>query len=158
MKRILLVTAVILGIGAWVVIPNLLIAMDRSRQKRTMADIRAVATAWEARSEITKSYWDFRVSANGKMPAQVRISPSELESVLAPTYIKTLPHTDGWGHEFQFAISDFDESGHAGSYTIRALGSDGRPDRMAARGATTKLTDDIVYSDGAYIQYPEGIS
>ena len=43
-----LVVVAIVGILAAIAIPNLLTAMQRSKQKRTMADIRTVATAAEA--------------------------------------------------------------------------------------------------------------
>ena len=46
----LLIVVAIIGILAAIAIPNLLTAMQRSKQKRTMADMRSVATAWEARA------------------------------------------------------------------------------------------------------------
>ncbi|HMC21457.1 MAG TPA: prepilin-type N-terminal cleavage/methylation domain-containing protein, partial [Thermoanaerobaculia bacterium] len=45
----LLIVVAIIGILAAIAIPNLLTAMQRSKQKRTMADMRTIATAWEAR-------------------------------------------------------------------------------------------------------------
>ena len=46
----LLIVVAIIGILAAIAIPNLLTAMQRSKQKRTMADMRTIATAWEARA------------------------------------------------------------------------------------------------------------
>ena len=46
----LLIVVAIIGILAAIAIPNLLTAMQRAKQKRTMADIRTIATAWEARA------------------------------------------------------------------------------------------------------------
>src|SRR5712691_939044 len=43
----LLIVVAIIGIIAAIAIPNLLNAIDRSKQKRTMADIRSVGTACE---------------------------------------------------------------------------------------------------------------
>lgn len=43
----------VIGILAAIAIPNLLTAMQRSRQKRTMADIRALATKIEAQGTTT---------------------------------------------------------------------------------------------------------
>jgi general secretion pathway protein G len=43
----LLIVVAIIGILAAITIPNLLNALDRSKQKRTMADIRYVGTAVE---------------------------------------------------------------------------------------------------------------
>ena len=44
----LLIVVAIIGIIAAIAIPNLLNAIDRGKQKRTMADIRSVGTAVEA--------------------------------------------------------------------------------------------------------------
>lgn len=113
-----------------------------------MADIRSVATAWEARATDMNSY-DVR-SADKK-----RITSAELARVLEPTYIRQFPRTDGWGNEFQFVVSDFEE-GRASRYSIRALGSDGRPDRnLSLSGITNDVADDIVFSNGSFIRYPE---
>ena len=46
----LLIVVAIIGIIAAIVIPNLLNAVDRSKQKRTMADMRSVGTACESYS------------------------------------------------------------------------------------------------------------
>src|SRR5437660_10789719 len=52
----LLIVVAIIGILAAIAIPNLLTAMQRSKQKRTMADMRTIATAWEARATDLNKY------------------------------------------------------------------------------------------------------
>src|SRR4030095_4136755 len=52
----LLIVVAIIGILAALAIPNLLTAMQRSKQKRTMADVRTIATAWEARATDLNKY------------------------------------------------------------------------------------------------------
>jgi len=52
----LLIVVAIIGILAAIAIPNLLTAMQRSKQKRTMADMRTIATAWEARATDVNKY------------------------------------------------------------------------------------------------------
>src|SRR5881394_65381 len=52
----LLIVVAIIGILAAIAIPNLLTAMQRSKQKRTMADMRTMATAWEARATDVNRY------------------------------------------------------------------------------------------------------
>ena len=52
----LLIVVAIIGILAAIAIPNLLTAMQRSRQKRTMADMRTIATGWEARATDVNGY------------------------------------------------------------------------------------------------------
>jgi general secretion pathway protein G len=53
--EILIVIAVI-AILAAIAIANYVTGLQRARQKRTMADIRTIASAWEARATETKGY------------------------------------------------------------------------------------------------------
>ena len=89
----LIVVAVLLGgmmfcgiIGA-IAIPNLLNAIDRGKQKRTMADIRSVAMAIE----------NFE-AANGAYPVAADVE--SLRSLLEGAHIRTIP-PDGWGNPIQ---------------------------------------------------------
>ena len=50
------IVVAIIGILAGIAIPNLLTAMQRSKQKRTMADMRTIAAAWEARTTDVNRY------------------------------------------------------------------------------------------------------
>src|SRR6185503_5899530 len=89
----LLIVVAIIGILAAIAIPNLLTAMQRSKQKRTMADMRSIATAWEARATDTNSYNAAGVTF---------IAPSEaitanVKGWLMSTYIKVTPEKDAWG-------------------------------------------------------------
>src|SRR3989442_2085943 len=52
----LVIVVAIIGILAAIAIPNLLTAMQRARQKRSMADMRTIATAWESRATETNNY------------------------------------------------------------------------------------------------------
>ena len=152
-SKLALITGIFIALIASIAIPNFLKERDRSLQKRTMADIRSIATAWEARATDTNSY-DLESAAiphNGRKA----VTTAEMAHVLEPTYIRHFPRTDGWGNEFRFLVSNFEE-GRAGTYTIRALGSDGRPDRdLNLSGITKNLADDVVFSNGSFIRYPE---
>src|ERR1700680_978678 len=88
----LLIVVAIIGILAAIAIPNLLTAMQRSKQKRTMADIRTIATAWEARATDVNRY-----NASGLTLPAIDVSAGELTTYLTPTYVKNLPAKDGWG-------------------------------------------------------------
>src|SRR5256886_7734845 len=91
-----------IGILAAIAIPNLLTAMQRSKQKRTMVDMRSVATAWEARATDTNRY-----NAAGAITAITTCSSAftagTLTGALSPTYIKLLPLHDAWGNAFKFS-------------------------------------------------------
>jgi general secretion pathway protein G len=146
----LLIVVAIIGILAAIAIPNLLTAMQRSKQKRSMADIRTIATAWEARATDANSY-----SAAGattfSFPATT--SYATLSGRLAPTYIKSLPANDGWGNPYGFGN---DSAGQV--YGIRSSGKDGSMDSTTYTvGPTTQFNNDIVYSNGSFVRYPEGI-
>src|SRR5438876_9253063 len=83
----LLVVVAIVGIIAAIAIPNLLNAVDRSKQKRSMADMRTIGTALEAYATDQNFY---PVS-----PTQIAIQPA-VATALQPTYTQAVPLTDGW--------------------------------------------------------------
>ncbi|HEX3577723.1 MAG TPA: prepilin-type N-terminal cleavage/methylation domain-containing protein, partial [Thermoanaerobaculia bacterium] len=93
----LLIVVAIIGILAAIAIPNLLTAMQRAKQKRSMADMRTIATAWEARATDVNKY----NAAGAFVPTSV-VAPSVMTSRLSPTYIKSMPVNDGWGNAWVF--------------------------------------------------------
>src|SRR4051812_6648438 len=96
----LLIVVAIIGILAAIAIPNLLTAMQRSKQKRTMADMRTIATAWEARATDTNTY--LVAGASFTWPGSAA-SYGALSGQLSPTYIKAVPQKDGWSRNYDFA-------------------------------------------------------
>src|SRR5438477_536874 len=52
----LLVVVAIIGIIAAIAIPNLLYAVQRAKQRRTMLDMKNIAMAWEARNTELSRY------------------------------------------------------------------------------------------------------
>src|SRR5438445_1285753 len=89
----LLIVVAIIGILAAIAIPNLLTAISRARQKRSMVDIRNLATAWEARNLDVARYNAAGAGVNG---ADKVVVLSDLQGALSPTYIKEMPMFDGW--------------------------------------------------------------
>jgi type II secretion system protein G len=153
----LLIVVAIIGILAAIAIPNLLTAMQRAKQKRTMADMRSIATAWEARATDVNRY-----NAAGITAGQAQsVDAGLLSGALTPTYIKNLPRNDGWGKAYEFGTDVAFANGTgpaAQQYGIQSAGRDGT---MVAAGspvgATTNFDCDIVYSNGSFTQYPEGV-
>jgi len=144
----LLIVVAIIGILAAIAIPNLLTAMQRAKQKRSMADMRTIATAWEARATDVNKY-----SAAGAFLPSVAVTEATMDTILAPTYIKAMVANDGWGHGWAFAV---DATGT--QYSITSYGRDGVAGTTpTAITTTTNFDCDIVYSQGQFIQYPEGI-
>ena len=86
----LLIVVAIIGIIAAIAIPNLLNAIDRGKQKRTMADLRSIGTAVEAYSIDNNVY-------------PVVATMALLEAEIGPLYIRTAPTKDGWSRTFTVA-------------------------------------------------------
>ena len=150
----LLIVVAIIGILAAIAIPNLLTAMQRSKQKRTMADMRTIATAWEARATDVNKY---NAAGAVSLPS-VTLSKSTMTTILSPTYIKSLPPRDGWGNDWEYrADRDFGTSTAAQQYAIMSYGKDGIKETAPVGSSTTNFDCDIIYSQGGFLQYPEGV-
>ncbi|HEX9405934.1 MAG TPA: prepilin-type N-terminal cleavage/methylation domain-containing protein [Thermoanaerobaculia bacterium] len=150
----LLIVVAIIGILAAIAIPNLLTAMQRSKQKRTMADMRTIATAWEARATDVNHY-----NAAGVTFPTTNVTIDNLNSFLAPTYVKTFPMKDGWGTNWGLGVDQTwgNAAAPAQVYAIISYGKDAVNQSTAVGGATTNFDCDIVYSNGTFLQYPEGV-
>lgn len=139
----LLVVVAIIAVLAAIAIANYLNALQRARQKRTMADIRSIAQAWEQRAAETRSY----TSAGYTFPAAMTYA--EVSAMLVPQYMRKMPVYDAWGVPLEFGAQ-----GRA--YAIRSAGRDGQFDGDAYEsGSTTDPDCDIVYANGNFVQYPE---
>ncbi len=131
----LLIVVAIIGIIAAIAIPNLLNAINRSKQKRTMADMRSISTAIESYAIDNAAY-----------PAAS--SPATLAASIEPAYIKTLPLVDGWGRSYTIDSTPV-------QYTVWSGGSDGGSLNYFG-GPTSSIRDSIVFSGGVFVQWPEG--
>jgi general secretion pathway protein G len=141
----LLIVVAIIGIIAAIAIPNLLNAINRGRQKRSMADIRTIGTATEAYAVDMAFYPTFTAGA---------IADSVFETFLEPTYVKAVPREDGWRTSFY-------GSSQSRFYSLASAARD----KLLSSGdltgyssvVTSSMDCDIVYSNGSFIQYPEGV-
>ena len=141
----LLIVVAIIGIIAAIAIPNLLNAINRGRQKRSMADLRTVGTAVEAYA-VDMAFYPTAVSG-----------PFDTDwfGYLEPTYVKTVPRADGWR-------TSFNKISESRFYTLGSAARDRVFENNLAwddyNGRTTQSMDcDIVYSNGSFMSYPEGI-
>lgn len=139
----------IIGILSAIAIPNLLTAMQRSKQKRTMADIRSIATAVEA----------YGADNNGYPQAT---SIETLEPLIRPKYIAAMPNNDGWGHPMMYFCYET-KDGRCTGYVLGSGGKDGMFEHSNPRdyvdsppGGTSNFNADLIYANGRFIEYPEG--
>jgi hypothetical protein len=71
---------------------------------------------------------------------------------LEPTYVKTVPREDGWRTPFYaVSVSRF--------YTLGSAARDKQIGALDSYGPniTSDMDCDIVYSNGSFVQYPEGV-
>ncbi len=137
----LLIVVAIIGIIAAIAIPNLLNAIDRGKQKRTMADIRSVGTAVESYA-VDVNYYPIYTS-------ETDVSGG-VEGQIEPVYIRTAPLVDGWQNNLTFQS---DTTGSA--YTVLSPAKDGVKGTNTG-GATGDFDCDIVFQSGGFFQWPEG--
>lgn len=157
----LLIVVAIIGIIAAILIPNLLDALQKAKQKRTVGDIRDVGAAWfswltdqvgaAAAGSTTKTY---------SLPGS-SVSGDVLLQTLYPNdnmfYIQEVPNTDGWGNDVEYWYS-----GNPLTAQVMAIRSPGRNDVFMGNTYTmgpflaSDYDQDIVWADGFFVAYPAG--
>ncbi|MGH9398810.1 MAG: type II secretion system protein, partial [Thermoanaerobaculia bacterium] len=145
----LLIVIAIIGILAAIAIPNLLNAVQRGKQKRTMSDMRALATAIEAYA-VDNNVYPTAAGCAGQYTTLGTLLDTGSFTLLSPTYIGSPPRVDGWG---RFEVYGREPSGNA--YNVVSYGRNGTADTIIC-GTTTDFNDDIMYANGGFIQWPEG--
>lgn len=154
----LLIVVAIIGIIVAIAIPNLLNAIQRAKQKRTMGDMRTAGTAAEA---YAVDFNHYPAAAGYSVPSGLSFpsttfgapapSPSGFNAQVAPTYVRVLPLTDGWTSFFLYGSSTDKQN-----YMIVSLGRDGTKDATTLYGETTNFNNDIIFVDGQFVGYPAG--
>ncbi|HUR81631.1 MAG TPA: prepilin-type N-terminal cleavage/methylation domain-containing protein [Thermoanaerobaculia bacterium] len=139
----LLVVIAIIAIVAAIAIMNYLGSVERARQKRTMADIRSIAQAWETRNSESGQY----TAAGFSFPSATPYD--SMVNTLVPTYMRNIPRVDGWGRPLQFGTQ-------GKIYGIRSSGRDGVYETDSyEQGAGENPDCDIVYANGNFVRYPD---
>jgi len=133
----LLIVVAIIGIIAALAIPNLIAAIQRSRQSRTLADIRMIGEGIQA-YQIDHSFYP--VLSNGTIGDLA----GHLE-IYTPSYNPE----DGWGEPMLY-----DSEGE--HYTVISWGWGSTATLPYSQGPTSTFDADIVMEDGGFLQWPEG--
>jgi general secretion pathway protein G len=134
----LLIVVAIIGIIAAIAIPNLLNAIDRGKQKRTMADIRSLGTAVESYAVDNNFY--------PKVTTYTAVTP-----FVQPIYIKTAPSADGWNKAWEYT----GDTTNGVDYTLISRAKDGIAS-AALGGQTADFNCDVIFSNGQFFQWPQG--
>ena len=158
----LLIVVAIIGIIAAILIPNLLDALQKAKQKRTVGDIRAVGGAWfswltdqvGAAAAGTANRYEYDTLDQDLTSDQLLATLFQDTSMF---YIQEVPTRDGWGNNYEYRWST-----NVLSAQVIGIASGGRDGSIKGGTYTmgpfnaTKYDEDIVWADGFFIRYPAG--
>ena len=158
----LLIVVAIIGIIAAILIPNLLDALQKAKQKRTVADIRNTGTAWM--SWLTDQVGAASAGA-GKIWNGMSTTEQDYEDLfgyLHPSdtffYMQEVPQEDGWKYQFSYGKNDnllasnvliICSGGRNGTPTSCAMAS-----HNVAPFIATDYDTDIIWADGYFVSWP----
>lgn len=155
----LLIVVAIIGIIASMLIPNMLDAMQKAKQKRTMADMRITGGAMF--SWLTDQVGAAAAGATG---SQINLgdyggikSVTQLTTILIPNYLQDIPVKDGWKSPYDYYLNTANpHSQHV--MAIRSRGRDSQPDAEDYTVTAFEPTDynqDVIWADGFMVRWPE---
>ena len=158
----LLIVVAIIGIIAAILIPNLLDALQKAKQKRTVADIRNTGTAWM--SWLTDQVGAAAAGAgktwNGT--STTAVTYPQLFGYLHPSdtffYMQEVPEFDGWRYAFEFGKNDNLLASNV--LIICSGGRDGSTGNCATKShavapfVATDYNQDIIWADGYFVSWP----
>ena len=169
----LLIVVAIIGIIAAILIPNLVDALQKAKQKSTVADIRNLGTAWMSwvTDQVSAGSAGLAVKQldwTSDLPNEV--TPDALALVLEGDgdqfYLQRMPRNDGWQNLLQFrgSYTAADTSGLITSSRMIGMRSPGRSGEWDGTVYTngtfpsTEYDSDIVWSDGYFVRNPGGLN
>jgi len=133
----LLVVVAIIGTITAIAIPALQTAVDKSKQKSTMADMRGLATA-------TQLYQiDHSIFPTDATPAAVLVSH------LRPFTKVGFPSQDAWHHDFDYHSDSFTW------YSIESFGKDGINGVDITPATRLQFELDLIYATGRFSNAPD---
>ena len=156
----LLIVVAIIGIIAALLIPNFLDALQKAKQKRTVADLRNVGTA--EMSWLTDQIAAAAAGATAttfKLTPYTAVAPSFVENKLVAQYIQQVPKKDGWKTNVDYYMTT--NFSLAQLIALRSYGQKGTPDGSTYTTGAFEPTDyeqDIVWADGFFCRWPQKMS
>lgn len=154
----LLIVVAIIGVIAAILIPNMMDAVHKSRQKRTMGDMKLCGTAMMA--------WLTDNGAAGAAGAPTTVAVSDftgsadvdqIRNALVPDYTPQVAGFDSWTFPFVYRLQLTNPAG-ASVMLILSTGRDGQMDNggtyTPGTFGTTDYDQDLVWADGAFLRTP----
>jgi prepilin-type N-terminal cleavage/methylation domain-containing protein len=158
----LLIVVAIIGIIAALLIPNFLDALQKAKQKRTVADLRNVGTAHM--SWLTDQLAAAAAGAGASefdIAVYTATDATSLTEILVPQYIQSVPARDGWKNEIDYFANDLDAPGVTAFMAYRSNGRDKTTQFTSGVAEAFNPTDydqDIVWADGFFVRWPQNMS
>lgn len=147
----LLIVVAIIGLIAAIAIPNMLLAIQRAKQKRAMGEVRGMALACNS------SFSDLNVFP----PSSTTYTATDTipgMTDLAPYYIAAVPNPDPWGQKYEYAVTDDGQS-----FALRSLGKGSAADSASFPTilsdpihTTVCFENDLVWVNDFFLIHPEG--
>jgi len=135
----LLIVVAIIGLLASIALPNLMRAMNKAKQARTLADMKAIGNAMESYAVENNTYPKGLTNAN-----------AQILSGYVSRYLQTVPPGDGWTNPWHI-----DTNAQGTVYTITSYGADGASGTNPG-GPTADFNCDIIFTNNAFYQWPQG--
>lgn len=153
----LLIVIAIIGIIAAMLIPNLIDALQKTKQKRSVGDIHIAGTAmmsWLTDQTGAAAAGAASTIDLGDFPEVTR---AVLQTSLAPTYLQEVPILDGWKTPYDYYLNIANPVGQR-VMAIRSRGGDRAPVGDIYTTTSFEPTDydqDIVWTDGFFVRWPQ---
>lgn len=157
----LLIVVAIIGIIAALLIPNFLDALQKAKQKRTVADARNTGTAMM--SWLTDQVGAAAAGASYNLASingGSTIGYSDISTVLSPQYMQMVPEKDGWKNEFTYYL----DTANPLAKHVMGIASGGRDKTLdQAQGVPlafdpTDYDQDIIWMDGYFVRWPQKLT
>ena len=129
----IMVVIAIIGILAAIAIPAMQTAMEKSRQRATMANMRAIGVQLQIYQNDETLY----------PPGSYSIT--QVVQVLAGDSQRPLPTEDAWSRDLDY------QSDGINNYTVECFGSDGVPGANITPLQSNNFALDIVLSNGEFV-------
>ena len=161
----LLIVVAIIGIIAAILIPNLLDALQKAKQRRAMTDMHVIGTAWMSWLTDTAG-----AAAAGRGSGAVKevnfsevfdvVTHEEMLETLVPRFAIEIPAQDPWYADYEFRASENPLATNF-PFGMRSPGADNTFDGdtyQQGKFIATDYNQDIVWAAGYFVRHPGGVA
>jgi prepilin-type N-terminal cleavage/methylation domain-containing protein len=158
----LLIVVAIIGMLAAMLIPNMMDALQKSKQKKTMADQRLAGVgmmSWLT-DHASAAAAGQPVANTFAVTSYVPIGYADVSAVLLPVYLQQLPERDGWKRRYEYYL-DTATAATREVMAIRSAGMGGAFDGDTyVPGAfdPTDYAQDLIWADGFFVRWPQKLA